>query len=113
MQPLQQPYSIYACNINILYGIYGWYLLSFTCNCCGTLRWQLDAIHVKNTWCNQHHVNDWGSAIDGQADLSSTSRSFDLFPDSPNGYLPLRGVHTRTWPTPFNKPIPAWNKDVK
>ena len=34
------------------------------------------------------------------------------FSDFPNGYLPLRGVNTRIWPTPSNKPSPAWNEDV-
>ena len=34
------------------------------------------------------------------------------FSDFPYGYLPLRGVNTRNWPTPSNKPSPAWNKDV-
>ena len=35
------------------------------------------------------------------------------FPDFPNGYLPLRGVNTRIWPTPSNKPSSVWNKDIE
>ena len=30
-----------------------------------------------------------------------------------SSYLPLRGVNTRIWPTPSNKPSPACNTDVK
>ena len=85
-------------------------------------------VHVadKGLWVSAHGAGYWLPVVHPATWLGHQAKGliglgFETqcrqgpggFPDFPNGYLPLRGVNTRIWPTSSNKPSPAWNKDVK